>query len=434
MDGPRHRETRVMQHPAGHLAEAIADQLGHPDTIPNEYRRAPWWRQSLAHGIPGIALLHVELAASGHRPWQRAHDWIAASTQGPLTSGPDSHPFYGAPAFAHAAASAADQLPGSYERALGAVEPRLVDDARARLSAAHHRIDRRQLATLAEFDALRGLTGYGAHLLRRYPDSDDFRAVLEYLVRLTAPITDGPDVLPGWWTASGPSGRLDNRFGDGHANTSMAHGITGVLSLLSSATLRASVVNGQLDAINAICAWLDRWRSGAAGAPAWPYLVTRAELRTGRRSSSQPLRPSWCYGTTGVGRAQQLAGLALGDTGRQYAAETAVIDALTDPAQLAATTDRSLCHGFAGLAYLATRMAGDALPTTADRLRQLVPALLDAVAPPGSDHQTIAASLIVDPQAGPGLLDGAAGIALSVLAASCGTAPRSGWDTCLLIS
>jgi hypothetical protein len=309
-----------------------------------------------------------------------------------------------------------------------------VGDARARLSAAHHRIDRRQLATLAEFDALRGLTGYGAHLLRRSPDSDDFRAVLEYLVRLIEPITDDPDMLPGWWTASGPSGRLVDRFGGGHANTSMAHGITGVLSLLSSATLRTSVVNGQLDVINAICAWLDRWRSGVAGAPAWPYLVTRAELRTGRRSPSQPLRPSWCYGTTGVGRAQQLAGLALGDTGRQYAAETAVIDALTDPAQLAATTDRSLCHGFSGLAYLATRMAVDAVPTTADRLRQLVPALLDAVAPPGSDHQTIAASLIADPQAGPGLLDGAAGIALSVLAASCGTAPRSGWDTCLLIS
>ncbi|MFB6724813.1 lanthionine synthetase C family protein [Kribbella sp. NPDC056345] len=423
-----------MQHPTGHLAEAIADQLAQPDTVAAEYRHAPWWRQSLAHGMPGIALLHVELAATGLRPWQRAHDWIAASASGPLTSGADSHPFYGVPAFAHVAASVADQLPGSYRRAVETVDRQLAHDARSRLSAAHYRIDQGQLAPLAEFDALQGLTGYGAHLLRRSPGSDDFRAVLEYLVRLTAPIMDGPDVLPGWWTASGPSGRLDDRFRGGHANTSMAHGITGVLSLLSSATLRASVVDGQLEAIKTICAWLDRWRASTTDDPTWPYLVTRAELRTGRRSPSQPLRPSWCYGTAGVGRAQQLAGLALGDAGRQSAAETAVIDALTDPAQLAATTDRSLCHGFAGLAYLATRMAGDALPATTDRLRHLVPALLDAVAPPGSDQQTIASSLIADAQAGPGLLDGAAGIALSVLAASCGTTPRSGWDTCLLIS
>jgi hypothetical protein len=79
-------------------------------------------------------------------------------------------------------------------------------------------------------------------------------------------------------------------------------------------------------------------------------------------------------------------------------------------------------------------MSVDALPASADRLRRLVPALLDAAAPPGSDHPTIAASLIADPQAGPGLLDGAAGIALSVLTASRGTTPSSGWDTCLLIS
>ncbi|MGC4939272.1 lanthionine synthetase C family protein [Kribbella sp. DT2] len=424
----------MMHHPAGDLAVVIADQLAHPDSVPTEYRHAPWWRQSLAHGIPGIALLHVELAAAGCRPWQRVHDWIAASASGPLTSGTDSHPFYGAPAFAHAAASAAEQLPGSYQRALDAVDPKLVADVRTRLSAAHDRIDQGHPPSLAEFDALRGLTGYGAQLLRRSPDTDDLYAVLEYLVRLTTPITDGPDKLPGWWTATGPSGRLDDRFRGGHANTGVAHGITGVLSLLSMAKLRGSEVAGQLEAIETILRWLDRWRATAAGDSAWPYLVTRAELRTGSRNPSQPLRPSWCYGTAGVGRAQQLAGLALGDTGRQSAAETAVVDALADPAQLAATTDRSLCHGFAGLAYLASRMSVDALPASAERLRRVVPALLDAVAPPGSDHPAIAASLIADPQAGPGLLDGAAGIALSVLTAGSGTAPSSGWDTCLLIS
>ncbi|WP_109507103.1 lanthionine synthetase C family protein [Nocardioides speluncae] len=422
-----------MPHPAARLAEVIADQLAHPDTVPGNASRAPGWRQSLAHGIPGIALLHVELAATGRRPWQRAHDWITASARGGLTSGADSHPFYGAPAFAHAAASAADQLPDSYQRAHDKVAASVAGDVRTRLSAAHRRIDRGRLVTLAEFDALRGLTGYGTHLLRRHPDSEELRAVLEYLVRLTAPITDGSEVLPGWWTPTGPSGRPDDRFRGGHANNGIAHGITGVLSLLSSATLRAQVVDGQVDAMKTICAWLDRWRAGTASDPAWPYLLTRSELRRGRRRTSPPLRPSWCYGTAGTGRAQQLAGLALGDTRRQHAAETAVIEALTDPAQLAAVTDRSLCHGYAGLAYVATRMADDAGPATAHRLRQLLPTLLDAVAPPDSDHQTITATLIADPQAGPGLLDGAAGIALCVLAASRGANPRSGWDTCLLV-
>ena len=44
-------------------------------------------------------------------------------------------------------------------------------DVRTRLDAAHRRIDAGRLPQLAEFDAIRGLTGYGAYLLRRDPGS-----------------------------------------------------------------------------------------------------------------------------------------------------------------------------------------------------------------------------------------------------------------------
>ncbi|WP_328383670.1 hypothetical protein OHQ88_14165 [Micromonospora zamorensis] len=46
------------------LAVAIADLLVDPDD-PSLPIHQPWWRQSLALGVPGIALLHVELAAAG---------------------------------------------------------------------------------------------------------------------------------------------------------------------------------------------------------------------------------------------------------------------------------------------------------------------------------------------------------------------------------
>lgn len=38
----------------------------------------------------------------------------------------------------------------------------------------------------------------------------------------------------------------------------------------------------------------------------------------------RPARPSWCYGTPGLARARQLAGLALRDLARQEAAEHAL--------------------------------------------------------------------------------------------------------------
>ncbi|WP_129307260.1 lanthionine synthetase C family protein [Streptomyces sp. L2] len=419
-------------HPALGLVDAIAAQLDDPETMPLDFRTL--YRQHLAYGPPGIALLHIELAALGLGPWQRAHDWLAAASRQPLTSGPDSYPFYGVPAFAHALSCAADHVPGSYHRALDAMDAQIAVDVERRLDAAHRRIDAGRLPQLVEFDAIRGLTGYGAYLLRRDPGSSTTRVVLDYCVRLTEPITHHGETLPGWWAETGPSGTSDDRFPGGHANTGVAHGIGGVLALLALAARNGAVTDGHHAALRTIRAWLDRWKQKADGGPVWPYWVTQAELRRGSLGSPAPRRPSWCYGTAGLARAQQLTALALGDTRRQIDAENALVAALTDPEQLKATTDNGLCHGFAGLAHAAARTADDAHPSTAGRLRAAIPALLTAVIPPGNDPELMATALLSDEQTGPGLLDGAAGIALALLAPSTTAPPRSAWDACLLLA
>ncbi|WP_149829317.1 lanthionine synthetase C family protein [Streptomyces tailanensis] len=419
-------------HPALDLVDAVASQLANPDTAPLGPRAASSDRQHLAYGPPGIALLHIERAANGLGPWQRAHDWLAAASHQPFTSGPGSHPFYGAPAFAHALACAADHLPGSYQRALDAMDQQIAADVGRRLDTAHRRIDAGRLPQLTEFDTIRGLTGYGAYLLRRNPGSPTMRAVLDYCVRLTEPITHHEETLPGWCTETGPSGSPDDRFPGGHANTGMAHGIGGVLALLALAARKGTVTKGHHAALRTLLARLDRWREETGHGPTWPYWVTRSELRTGCLAPSAPRRPSWCYGTAGLARAQQLAALALGDTVRQIDAENALVAALTDPDQLKSTTDSGLCHGFAGLAHVAARTAEDAHPSTAGQLRAAIPPLLAAVHPPGADPTHAAAALVQDE--GPGLLDGAVGIALALLASSTATSPQSAWDACFLIA
>ena len=419
-------------HTALDLAAAVANQLADPHTTRLE--QAISHRQHLAYGLPGIALLHIERAATGLGPWQRAHDWLAAASREPFTSGRDSHPFYGAPASAHALARAADQLPGAYQRALDTLDHQTTTDVNLRLDAAHRRIDAELLPALAEFDTIRGLTGYGAYLLRRTPGATVLRAVLDYCVRLTQPITYDGELMPGWWTATGPSGRPDDRFPSGHANNGMAHGIGGVLALLALAARHGTLVSGHVEALGRILGWLDRWREDTGRGPRWPYWITRSELRTGRLGPSAPRRPSWCYGTAGLARAQQLAALALGDAGRQVDAENALVAALTDPDQLKATTDKGLCHGFAGLAHIAARAADDAHPSTVGRLRAAIPALLAVVHPPGTDPAHGASTLMRDEERGTGFLDGAAGIALGVLAPSTTRPPQSAWDACLLIA
>ncbi|MCX5321780.1 lanthionine synthetase C family protein [Streptomyces sp. NBC_00120] len=420
-----------MTSPAAELSTALADLLDDPDTARLGPRTADADRQHIAYGLPGIALLHVERAASGLAPWHRAHAWLAAAARQPFTSGTDSHPFYGAPALAQVLACAADHLPGSYGRALNTLDEQIARDVLRRLTTAHRRLDAGQLPEIAEFDTIRGLSGYGAYLLRRNPGSAAVRTVLDYCVRLTEPITHDGDTLPGWWTPTAPTGRPDtDRFPDGHANSGMSHGIGGVLALLALAARHDTVVDGHHDAMRTILAWLDRWQEETGRGPAWPYWVTRAELRDGRLAPSTPRRPSWCYGTAGLARAQQLAALALGDRSRRIAAENALVAALTDSAQLKATTDGGLCHGFAGLAHVAARTAADAHPSTVGQLQAVIPSLLATICPPGTDPA--AAAVTVANEAGPGFLDGAAGIALALLAPT--TPPRTAWDACLLIA
>jgi hypothetical protein len=112
-------------------------------------------------------------------------------------------------------------------------------------------------------------------------------------------------------------------------------------------------------------------------------------------------------------------------------AEDTLITALASPANQAATTGLSLCHGRAGLARVALAAADDADGTTGPQLLALARELLDTIVPAGSDPAAIADGLAHDP-AGPGLLDGAAGIALTMLADR--TQTSCGWDSCLLIT
>lgn len=418
-------------HPALQLAEAVADLLHHPQAISQFVSHDTWYPQSLANGVPGIALLHVELAAAGIRPWQRVHDWLASQRH--FVTGPESNPYYGAPAFAHAMASAAQLMPNLYQRALSSLDNDIDAVVRERVAAAYGRFDKAVAPQLSEFDTIRGLTGYGAYLLRRVPQSDALREILAYLVRLTDPIVVEEHKVPGWWCQGAPSKRYEGQFPHGHSNHGVAHGIGGPLALLSLAAIRGIHVDGQLPAIHAICGWLDAWEATNGGATNWPYWVGLSELRQRRADRPWAQRPSWCYGTAGLGRALQLAAIATGDLVRQHRVETAVADTLVDDNALAVTTDSSLCHGFAGLAHLAAVVAADAAPSAAQQLRARIPALFHRVQVTGPEPRAIAGKLLTSAVAGPGLLDGAAGTALAVLAATVHP-PLSRWDTCLLIA
>jgi lantibiotic biosynthesis protein len=375
--------------------------------------------QSLSSGTAGRALLAIERACNGSGDWDTAARLIGRAAAGPIDAGPHAGLYYGAPAISFVLNTAAADGRDRYAPARRTLDRHIRGHTRRRLAAAGERLRTGAAASFAEYDLFGGLVGLGALLLRQQPGSDELGDVLLYLVRLTEPRRDDGLAVPGWWVDHHPDPTLPTP--GGHANNGMAHGAAGLLALLAHATRRQIEVAGQADAIGRLCAWFDRWQQESAGGTWWPQWVTREHLRTGRVPPG-PGRASWCYGTPGIARAQQLAALATGDRRRQRAAENAIAACLTDT-HTARLTEPGICHGLAGLYQTAARAAAD----TADpAIRQRLPALaarLTAAAAPGKT-----------PGLPIGFLTGRTGASLVADTIRTGQPPRTEWDTCLLIT
>jgi hypothetical protein len=407
---------------AARTAAALEDALAQPVAVPQPlHAELPSRNQSLAKGAAGIALLHIERAHTGTGSWKTAHSWVKAATHDEIIAADTAGLYFGVPAISFMLHAAGADGMARYGAVLAGIDAHVSALAHRRIDLALQRVDCGQGPAFIEYDLFHGLTGIGAHLLAHDPGNDVLGRILAYLVRLTEPLRVDGQTLPGWWSAHDPHVTTSVGFPGGHLNLGIAHGIGGPLALLAQALRAGITVDGQLGAISSICAFLDTWRQEGDTGPWWPQWLTLDELRTGRTTQPGPFRPSWCYGTPGIGRAQQLAAIASDDTARQQRAEHALAACLSDPAQLDQVTDTSLCHGWAGLYQTAVHAAADALTP---HLTAILPHLIELFI----QHTNTA------PSHNTGLLEGNAGLALALHTAARTELPISGWDTCLMIN
>ncbi|MEU9699530.1 lanthionine synthetase C family protein [Streptomyces sp. NPDC047981] len=376
----------------------------------------PWAAQSLADGAAGISLLHIELAARHGGSWRTAHRWITAATAGHISAADTAGLFLGAPAIGFVLATVPPDFQHLYASARQSLHQHVIDLAHRRVDAALTRIRKGDLPEFAEYDLFYGLTGIGAYLLRTDPEGLTLERVLKYLVALTRPLASDERGMPGWWVRHDPARGESPHFPGGHGNFGAAHGITGPLLLLAQALRRGITVKGHREALWRICEHLDAWCQHSPAGPWWPEHISRKDLTRGRPHHDSPTRPSWCYGTTGIARAGQLAGIALRAPNVQEFYEDALYRALTDLEQLDQVTDSGLCHGWAGIYQTATRAADDALDFRLHTLPRRLGSILAANAHPGLP--------------GPGLINGDTGTALALTTDT--SAPSTGWDACLL--
>lgn len=412
---------------AGHAALAIAERLLDPHRV---VTAAPSYGiATLADGLPGTALLQARLsavdpvfaaAASAHWGAAAAHAATAVN-QGAgiygIAGGLTASLVLGSP-----------YLPDPEVTAMATARSVRWLSARAVDVAAHYAESvraGRSGTSWHVYDTISGLAGIGRILLAALVDGNTSAepGLVAALTAMTTMLTDRGGPLPGWWvpTEQHPAvvaARLDHT---GAADTGLAHGVAGPLALLALAHSAGHTITGQETAIRDAASWLDRWRVDDHN---WPDHVTGQELADAAIAIQHGRRAAWCYGVPGTARSLLLAARALDDG---TLAEIAHADLARLSVQPAAwdTEGSTLCHGDAGVLRCATGIDHDvAERATAGLIQSLDknrPFLVSHVEH-GGDRDN------------PGLLTGAAGVALT-LSELAGLPQRpvaTPWDALLL--
>ena len=387
---------------------------------------------SLGSGLSGTALLHARLSAADPMfAAAAARHWAAAATH------------------AQRRADGIYSGPGALAASLLMATPYLPD------SGPYHDITARAAAWLSKraldittqhqqqasagvtgtpwqvYDAITGLSGIGRVLLAALGSGHD-RAepgLTATLTTLTTMISNPVSrTRPGWWQP--PSTRpVDGALHpSGVAATGTAHGIAGVLALLSAARSAGWTTDGQTAAIGEAARWLLRWRDQRSGS--WPPYLTGEELdQPAQDPATTGRRNAWCYGAPGIGAALALAGRTLADPALASTGKAAVAALADRPAQTWDVTGPTLCHGYAGVLQSATLTGARA---TATQAADAITAAFDPRLPFAVPHH------VNDKhhENRPGFLTGAAGVALALADYTQLPAPpvATGWEAILLLS
>ncbi|RKH46403.1 Lanthionine biosynthesis cyclase LanC [Corallococcus sicarius] len=283
------------------------------------------------------------------------------------------------------------------------------------------------------YDLVSGLVGMGTYALERLPRDGARRCLEAVVARLGELAERTPEGLRWKTQALHVEARLRGEHPEGSYNLGVAHGMAGVLIVLGGAVAAGVARPAARGLLEGGWTWFMARRAEDSAPARFP---SRVDAR--HEPLTWPRRPAWCYGDPGVALGLHTLARAVGTPAWEAQALALCREAASRWQDVASVLDGGLCHGSAGLAHLYNRLfqtTGEPAFETAARFwfRQL----LCVHRQPG---QGVAGFRILerfdDGTEGwtdhAGLLAGAAGIALALLAATSAVEPE--WDRLLLMS
>lgn len=278
------------------------------------------------------------------------------------------------------------------------------------------------------YDLVTGLVGIGVYALGRLPRPEARAGAERVVLRLGELAEETPEGIT-WRT--GPEQlavREREHFPDGYYNLGVAHGVPGVIVLLARCVAAGVETKRAARLLEGAVAWVLA-RRGPEPGRRFPFAIAP-------RVPPKPARTAWCYGDPGVAAALTLAASLTGEASWARAAATHAIEVSSLEPESCGVEDAGLCHGAMGLAHVCHRLYRW---TGIEPVRQASRRWFEiglGMRQPGTGVAGFPAFI---PEEGgqpwaadPGLLGGAAGVALALLAATDHLEPT--WDIPLLLS
>lgn len=401
-----------------HICQDIAHKLKDPESVRSHIEHAiqcqnfsqdRWLANSLSEGIPGIALFFSVM--DSHYPnegWDKvAHNWLQhAFTLLEQEGYSNISLFTGLTGITFATYVAARD---NYQL-LEDLETRLIEELDHSWT-----IPLRKATTLTPnyYNLMQGISGVIAYLLLRKDDPRMKRALLGCVEELSSALIR---TFPAW-------------HADGHHILTMPYGITGPLSALSLALRDGIETNSLRQAIELLSGWLKTMHNNLQ----WPATVPADSVQPIEIGLNKDL---WAFGAPSVARSLYLAADALHDESLKAFSEEAFMAVFTrsetDWNQMAST----FAMGKAGMLALTYFMLKEC---KTGALKEKLSFFEERIKSFYSPYHHFGFRLVDVTENGqyrwvdnPGLLEGAVGVALSLLLLE--NERSSQWERALLLN
>lgn len=270
------------------------------------------------------------------------------------------------------------------------------------------------------YDPMSGLSGLAVYL-RELPENETaqwlYKELMKNQVRLADEISIDGEVVPGWYIPRHYQFNQDYQtmYPNGSFNSGMSHGIAGTLACLAQASLDGYEAKGQKEAIWEISQWLVNKKRVKGESISWPDILSFEHEVFGQPNYNEDHPDAWCYGLPGIAYSLYLAGRALNEKSLIREALEAYTSLIAKELKETSVSGLSFCHGVSGNMHILHKMVRkeeEHFSIYKEKLNDYANKLIDSYNPEAPFGYTDAENKMLHK---PGLLEGSAGICLSML-------------------